>query len=205
MREKEEKAKAKAEEKAKKEAEKAAAGEGAPKKKDNPGAAFDEEEKDPSKYTENRKNFVQGLRDQNINPYPHKFTRTHRIDEFRRDYDEQITEKVFIEDQTVSLTGRIMAIRGAGANLIFIDLEGDGAKVQVMAQSNSYQGEFSALHGSLRRGDIIGVEGQPGRSKTGELSVRPTKIVSLSYCMHMLPKRDTDVSKQVMTKDTRFR
>ena len=72
-----------------------------------------------------RKNFVQGLRDQNINPYPHKFTRTHRIDEFRRDYDEQITEKVFIEDQTVSLTGRIMAIRGAGANLIFIDLEGE--------------------------------------------------------------------------------
>ena len=97
---------------------------------------------------------------------------------------------------TVALTGRILAIRGAGASLIFIDLEGDGAKVQILAQSDYYQGEFTALHASLRRGDIIGVEGAPGRSKTGELSVRPTKIISLSYCMHMIPKRDGE--KQVL-------
>lgn len=59
----------------------------------------------------------------------------------------------------------------------------------MLAQQNFYQGEFTALHATLRRGDIIGIEGNPGRSKTGELSVRPTKIVSLSYCMHMIPKR----------------
>lgn len=99
------------------------------------------------------------MRDSGVNPYPHKFTRTHRIDEFRRAYDEQITEKVFIEDQTVSLTGRIIVIRGSGAKLIFIDLEGDNAKVQIMASANNYQGEFSELHSTLRRGDIIGVEG----------------------------------------------
>lgn len=42
-----------------------------------------EEEVDPTKYTENRKNYLQSLRDKQINPYPHKFQRTHRIDEFR--------------------------------------------------------------------------------------------------------------------------
>jgi lysyl-tRNA synthetase class 2 len=36
----------------------------------------------------------------------------------------------------------------------------------------------------LRHGDIIGVEGNPGKTKTGELSVRPTRIESLSYCLH---------------------
>ena len=182
---------------------KAAAGEGKPKKA-NPGAAFDEEEKDPSKYTANRKAFVQGIRDSGVNPYPHKFTRTHRIDIFRKDYETTLTENnQFVEDQTVMITGRILQIRGAGANLIFIDLEGDSAKVQIMANATNYQGEFTVLHQTLRRGDIIGVEGQPGRSKTGELSVRATKITSLSYCMHMLPKRDGD--KQVLTKDTRYR
>lgn len=55
----------------------------------------------------------------------------------------------------------------------------------------------------MRRGDIIGVEGTPGRSKSGELSVRPTSIVSLSYCMHMLPRAEAD--KNVLNKDTRFR
>ena len=74
------------------------------------------------------------MRDQGINPYPHKFICTHRIDEFRREYEETITEtNKFVENISVSLTGRIMAIRGAGAQLIFIDLEGDGAKVQVLA------------------------------------------------------------------------
>jgi lysyl-tRNA synthetase class 2 len=96
-----------------------------------------------------------------------------------------------------------MAVRGAGNALIFIDLEGDQAKVQVMAQADHYQGEFTALHATLRRGDIIGVEGCPGRSKTGELSLRPTKIVSLSYCMHMLPKRQGE--QQVLNQDTRYR
>lgn len=41
------------------------------------------EELDPTKYTENRKNWLQSQRDAQINPYPHKFSRTHRIDEFR--------------------------------------------------------------------------------------------------------------------------
>jgi len=129
QREKDEKAAAK---KALNDAKKAEAANaaGGDSTKKNLAAAFDEEEKDPSKYTENRRNFVQGIRDQGVNPYPHKFTRTHRIDEFRREYEQTITEtNKFVDDMTVALTGRIMAIRGAGSALIFIDLEGDGAKV----------------------------------------------------------------------------
>ena len=129
QREKEQKQKEKEEKKRADAAAKAAAGGGEVKKK-KPQNAFDEEEKDPSKYTENRKAFVQSARDQGVNPYPHKFTRTHRIDEFRRDYQEQLTENnTFVEDMTVAITGRIMSIRGAGASLIFIDLEGDNSKV----------------------------------------------------------------------------
>ena len=80
-----------------------------------------------------------------------------------------------------------MSIRAAGAKLIFIDLHGDDSKVQVMATANNFEGNFEFLHEALRRGDIIGVVGVPGCSKTGELSIRPTKIELLSYCFHMLP------------------
>ena len=70
-RENEKKAAAKAAEKAKKEEEKKAAGGGAAKaEKIKVGG---DEELDPSKYTENRKNFLQNLRDNGKNPYPHKF------------------------------------------------------------------------------------------------------------------------------------
>lgn len=80
-----------------------------------------------------------------------------------------------------------MSVRAAGTKLIFIDLHGDDYKVQVFATAANYSGDFDSLHTSVKRGDIIGVEGNPGRTKTGELSVRPTKITSLSYCLHMLP------------------
>lgn len=55
----------------------------------------------------------------------------------------------------------------------------------------------------MKRGDIIGVEGNPGKTKTGELSLRPTRIESLSYCMHMLPKAKE--GENVLNKDTRYR
>lgn len=42
-------------------------------------------------------------------------------------------------------------------------------------------------NGLLRRGDLIGVNGFAGKSKKGELSVFPTKIVLLAPCLHMLP------------------
>lgn len=78
-----------------------------------------------------------------------------------------------------------------------------------MANAANYTKDenFEELHTSLKRGDIIGVEGVPGRSKTGELSVRPTRIVLLSYCMHMLPKAEPGAAADamVMNKDTRYR
>ena len=76
--------------------------------------------------------------------------------------------------------------------------------MQLMATAANYKDEgFEELSVKIKRGDIVGVVGQPGRSKTGELSVRPTSIVSLSYCLHMLPK--TDGEKNVLNKDTRYR
>lgn len=78
-----------------------------------------------------------------------------------------------------------------------------------MANAANYTKDepFEDLHSRLRRGDIIGVEGVPGRSKTGELSLRPTLITSLSYCMHMLPKAEPNMAADamIMNKDTRYR
>jgi lysyl-tRNA synthetase class 2 len=105
---------------------------------------------------------------------------------------------VFLEETSVSLAGRVMSIRAAGAKLIFIDLVGDETKVQVMASASTYKGDFDAIH------TTVGVEGVPGRSKTGELSVRPNNIISLSYCLHQLPTTH-EVSVHSLTKDTRYR
>ena len=86
---------------------------------------------------------MQSIRDQGKNPYPHKFDRTHRIDEFRAAFETVATENgVFLEGTNVLLTGRVITIRSAGPKLVFIDIQGDDAKVQVMATAANYVGDF---------------------------------------------------------------
>ena len=109
----------------------------------------------------------------------------------------------FKEGEVVSVTGRIMMLRPSGAKLIFIDLVEDQMKVQIFANASNYEGDFEFLHKTLKRGDLIGVKGVPGRTKTGELSIRPIHIEPLSYCMHMLPRAKE--GENVLNKDTRYR
>lgn len=97
-----------------------------------------------------------------------------------------------------------MMVRTSGAKLMFIDVVEDNTKVQIFATASNYEGDFEYLSRALRRGDIIGVEGAPGRTKTGELSIRPTRVELLSYCLHQLPGASNS-GEMVMNKDTRYR
>ena len=50
---------------------------------------------------------------------------------------------------------------------------------QVMATAAAYkksEAEFVTDTTKLRRGDIVGVVGNPGRTKKGELSIIPTEV-----------------------------
>ena len=65
-------------------------------------------------------------------------------------------------------------------------------KVQVMCQAQEAVGEFEQIHELLRRGDIIGVVGYPGRTAPrgrpeGELSVFAREIILLTPCLHQIP------------------
>lgn len=51
---------------------------------------------------------------------------------------------------------------------------------------------FGHVHNAIRRGDLVGVKGYPGKSKRGELSVFPTSFIVLAPCLHMLPKYRLD-------------
>ena len=85
---------------------------------------------DPSKYTDNRKAYLESVRADGKNPYPHKFKRDFTLPQFREKYEEvKIDNGKFLDGQKVSVTGRIMMIRASGAKLIFIDLHEDSGKI----------------------------------------------------------------------------
>ena len=48
--------------------------------------------------------------------------------------------------------------------------------LQVMADAKVHtDGDFESSHTHIKRGDVIGLVGYPGKSKKGELSVFPVK------------------------------
>lgn len=79
-----------------------------------------------------------------------------------------------------SIAGRVHAIRESGAKLIFYDLRGEGVKLQVMANARLYNSEtnFAKDTEIIRRGDIVGINGYPAKTKKGELSIVPKQVKS---------------------------
>jgi lysyl-tRNA synthetase class 2 len=117
--------------KAAKEAEKAVkkAEEKKDKAKDAKGPKEAEEELDPTKYRENRMQYLDNLRSEGINPYPHKFCRDMTLQQFRDKYEEVKIENGSFQEEKIALAGRIMGLRASGQKLIFIDLVEDNARV----------------------------------------------------------------------------
>lgn len=179
------KAEAAARAKAEKAAAKAAkAAEAGPKS----GLAADEDIVDPSKYKENRQRALAELEQSGTKLYPYKFHVSHRLGEFIEKYSS-IGDGEH-KDEEVSIAGRIIGKRAQGSKMVFYTIQADGHRVQIMSQVQTYaEGEdsFFAVHNSLRRGDIVGAVGTPGKSKKGELSIFPTKLQLLTPCLHMLP------------------
>ena len=163
----------------------------------------DDADLDPSQYHEARKRIVSSKKAAGTNPYPHKFHVDLRIPEYRARFHD-LADGSHDEATTVAVAGRVMSKRASSAKLFFYDLHGEGEKVQVMADLRQYAaGEeaFAAINAEVRRGDIIGVRGFPGKSKKGELSVFPTEIVVLTPCLHMPPSAKFALKDQ----ETRYR
>ena len=201
---KREKARKKEEEQAKKKEEKKAKSKeegNENKKKKNV-----EEELDPTKYFENRKNFLVKKMEEGENPFPHKFEVTINLPDFIKKYTD-ITKKGEFLPEVVQVAGRVHSIRKSGASLIFYDIKSGDAKIQIYVNKKNHQGKksFEDTHDFIRRGDFIGVIGNPGRTnpkdKEGELSVSAHDVIQLSYCLHMLPKVETGLKDT----ETRFR
>ncbi|MFQ6667346.1 hypothetical protein Gotur_033402 [Gossypium turneri] len=166
-------------------------------------AAADDEDMDPTQFHENRLKFLAAQKAEGKNPYPHKFFTSMSIVEYIDKYGS-LGNGEHIEDATVSLAGRIMSKRASSSKLFFYDLHGSGAKVQVMADASKSgldEAEFANFHSTVKRGDIVGVTGFPGKTKRGELSIFPKSFLVLSHCLHMMPRQKAGPDASVKKTD----
>ncbi|CAK48307.1 lysyl-tRNA synthetase [Aspergillus phoenicis ATCC 13157] len=181
----------------------------APPKAEKKTSAEDEEANlTPNQYFEIRSKRINKLREtKNPDPYPHKFQVTDDLRKYLTDY-EGLAKGEQKPEVAVRIAGRIYTKRASGAKLIFYDIRAEGVKVQVVAQAQHATGgvPFEAQHEHLRRGDIVGIVGFPGRTSPknradGELSIFATEVVLLSPCLHAIPSEHFGLQD----KEQRFR
>ncbi|OMJ12915.1 Lysine-tRNA ligase, cytoplasmic [Smittium culicis] len=159
-----------------------------------------EEELSPSQYYELRSRAVDRMRTEGPYPYPHKFKVSLSLSEYIKKF-KNLAEGEHKSDEEVTIAGRIYNMRASGAKLRFYDLHAEGYKIQIMAQAQDSERDFAQVHDILRRGDIVGVKGYPGKSKRGELSIFPRDVTLLAPCLRTIPKEHYGLKDQ----ETRYR
>ena len=128
------------------------------------------------------------IRARGINPYPHRYHRSHTTEQAVALLKQQ-KEADKAEPPVVNVAGRIMARRlmGKGA---FIDIRDGSGKIQLLFQDiDKYDEDQIQLFNDLDIGDIIGIEGNLIRTKTGEPTVGVADFTLLAKSLKPLPEK----------------
>lgn len=131
---------------------------------------------------------LEEIRKMGINPYPYRFDVTASSKEILESFKDPVndTETEAQKQETVSIAGRIMAIRKMG-KASFCNLQDDTGRIQVYIRQNDVGEELYKLFKLLDIGDIIGVNGFVFRTKMGEVSVHANSFELLTKTIHPLP------------------
>lgn len=151
-----------------------------PKQEAAAAAKVNEEEISPNEYFKLRSAAVAELKkSEATHPYPHKFHVSSSLEAFIERYG-QLKDGDMLEQESLSVAGRIHAIRESGGKLIFYDLRGEGVKLQVMANAKLYESEAVSM-GSLMRSLFCCTIFQVFASEISRIEVCSVEILELSW------------------------
>ena len=129
-----------------------------------------------------RREKLESLRSEGLDPFVQtKFELSHDSAAIKENFDA-------LEGQTVRVAGRLMSKRGMG-KASFCDLQDCAGRIQLFAKIDELGEEAFGRFKKYDIGDIVGVVGEPFRTKTGEMSVRAKQITLLSKSLIPLPEK----------------
>lgn len=118
--------------------------------------------------------------------YPYTFDRTETVASARARFDGIGHDP---SAERLRLAGRLYTIRNHGRT-VFADLGDETGRIQLYLRKMDLGDETFALFVDLvDRGDFVGVEGRPFRTKVGELSLWVDEIVVLCKALIDLPEK----------------
>lgn len=120
--------------------------------------------------------------------YPNGFSRDALAADVHQQYASLEAAQLSAKKITVKMAGRMMTRRVMG-KASFLHLQDMTAKIQVyIARDSLPEGVYAEFkHWDL--GDIIGIEGEVFKTKTGELSIKASQVTLLTKALRPLPDK----------------
>ncbi|OUK04690.1 lysine--tRNA ligase [Lactococcus petauri] len=135
-----------------------------------------------------RREKMETLRESGIDPFGHKFTRTHNSAELHAEYDENTKEELHEKDLHATIAGRLMTKRGKG-KVGFAHIQDREGQIQIYVRKDEVGEENYQIFKQADLGDFLGVEGQIMKTDMGELSIKASKLTFLSKALRPLPEK----------------
>ncbi|WP_347176141.1 lysine--tRNA ligase [Galactobacillus timonensis] len=135
-----------------------------------------------------RRQKMEQLRAQGIDPFGQAYDQTDHAADLRAKYGDDSAEDLVKEDVHVSIAGRIMTKRRMG-KLGFVTLLDRSGRIQVVINQRIVGDAVYELFKSADLGDIIGVKGIVIKTQTGELSVEAHDYTHLCKALRPLPEK----------------
>ncbi|MEX2580164.1 MAG: lysine--tRNA ligase [Verrucomicrobiales bacterium] len=126
-----------------------------------------------------RREKLESLRAQGIDPFGGKYETTHSPGGLRENFGEE---------QAVRVAGRITALRDMGKSN-FLDISDIHGRIQVFVNQKQIGEEAWAIYKNLDIGDWIGVAGETFTTRVGEPSIKANEIAVLTKSLRPMPDK----------------
>lgn len=135
-----------------------------------------------------RRQKMQDLRDQGIDPFGHAFKRTHLTNQLHEQFGELSKEELEEKAVKATIAGRMMSKRGKG-KVGFADLKDRKGTMQIYVRKDTVGEDEYALFKQADLGDFIGITGEVMKTDMGELTVKATDLTFLTKALRPLPDK----------------
>ena len=135
-----------------------------------------------------RRQKMDSLRTQGIDPFGHAFKRTHRSSDVKREFGEKTAEELEALTTEVKVAGRIMSKRRMG-KLGFMHLKDRDGLIQVVVNKRIVGDDVYEIFKQSDLGDIVGITGRVIKTQSGELSIEAHTYEHLTKSLRPLPEK----------------
>ncbi|RME21589.1 MAG: lysine--tRNA ligase, partial [Deltaproteobacteria bacterium] len=135
-----------------------------------------------------RRRRLEIMKELGLAAYPNHFKPDSTAADIHERYGSLDAESLDKIDTTHRLAGRVMALRSFG-KACFVKLQDRTGRIQVYFQKNRLGDGYEVVKKVLEVGDIVGVEGSPIRTRTGELTILADRLEMLVKSLRPMPEK----------------